>query len=404
MINLNNAQVPELIARGVSEKISKLIINERTQNGNYLNRGEFAKRLLDKIKTENIEVQTSTKDILKNYMFNEFIETMNSYTFEPTLSLGFLSFDGVSHSLVSKSDLVSAIIENLESAHWIWGDMANGNRITEKSTEMFKYIVAYTTSVIVRGSNITALETENLLTELLMRDDLSISSNFTDTAKELANNNKHLITKIKRSLSLSKKYSEGVNAPWSAVFIVWAVRTSCFQLGLEWDNQNKVHNQGSVLELGTSHSKYGLPAYNRKKNNELGCYHAVKPENKILELGDIIVSDRKANRTLNSRLVYSGLSTQPGYTHGDIIIEVNREEGWVITIGGNVKDSVRKRRYPITEAGIIKIDDLKQPLYTQEKDGVLAFCDETKTSTILDSRSTSRIFAIHTLVPTTGLK
>jgi hypothetical protein len=52
--------------------------------------------------------------------------------------------------------------------------------------------------------------------------------------------------------------------------------------------------------------------------------------------------------------------------HGDIVIQVPEGEDYVITIGGNLGNSARRRRYPLDDDRRLVVN--RQQLYTQEDD------------------------------------
>ena len=77
-------------------------------------------------------------------------------------------------------------------------------------------------------------------------------------------------------------------------------------------------------------------------------------------------------------------------THGDIVVEV--QPAFVVTIGGNLGLSVRKRRYPRDARGMLVVD--RRQLYAQEDDtGALAALP-LPTALPLADHGTARIFAL----------
>jgi hypothetical protein len=88
--------------------------------------------------------------------------------------------------------------------------------------------------------------------------------------------------------------------------------------------------------------------------------------------------------------------------HCDIVIEVPPGGGHVITIGGNLLDSSRKRRYPVDADGKLIVD--RHQFYAQESDtGVLDPVPAANPASDLQAdrldHSTGRIFALLSLVP-----
>jgi len=77
-------------------------------------------------------------------------------------------------------------------------------------------------------------------------------------------------------------------------------------------------------------------------------------------------------------------------THGDIVVEV--QPGFLVTIGGNVGDSVRRRRYPLNAQGMLVVD--RRQLYAQEDNAGALPAVPVQTARALADRSTARIFAL----------
>ena len=125
-------------------------------------------------------------------------------------------------------------------------------------------------------------------------------------------------------------------------------------------------------------------------------YHAFVPSARAPQLADIIVQDRRDN--IGPSQVRT-LPTLPkgAETHGDIVVEVSATS--VVTIGGNVADGVRKRRFPRdtnTTSGLL-VTTVPQ-LYGQEDDaGGLPAAPGTSCQALAD-KSTKRIFALLSLV------
>jgi len=117
-------------------------------------------------------------------------------------------------------------------------------------------------------------------------------------------------------------------------------------------------------------------------------------------VGDIIVQDRRAN-DIADVVAFNDIPTTlaGGYeTHGDIIIEVSEGGGYVVTIGGNVGNSVRRRRYPLGADGKLVVS--RTQLYAGEDDaGNLPNLPAANNAAGLNAVSTGRIFTLLSLVP-----
>jgi hypothetical protein len=194
--------------------------------------------------------------------------------------------------------------------------------------------------------------------------------------------------------------TDGGFAAWSAVFVVNCVRLAGIGQGLETIvGTASTHMNPNVLLLGAvSHAGYTIEARNRTPGTT-GTYQAFDPGQRAVRIGDIIVLDRQAT-TENGVVTLAALSARN--THGDIVVEVNRQQGQAITIGGNLgdgsaspparQDSARKRRYPLDANG--RLVRNRQQLITQEDNaGTLPALPVTSTDP-LHRRSTARIFAL----------
>ena len=120
-----------------------------------------------------------------------------------------------------------------------------------------------------------------------------------------------------------------------------------------------------------------------------GTYHAFRPDERAPQLGDIVVQDRRGGIT--GAQVTPLATLAPGLiTHGDIVVEVAAD--FVVTIGGNVGDSVRKRRYPRSTGGSLVTD--RQQLYAQEDNAGALPALPIRSAQALADHSTARIFAL----------
>jgi hypothetical protein len=187
---------------------------------------------------------------------------------------------------------------------------------------------------------------------------------------------------------------------WSAVFVVSVIRRSAIELKLEAMNGILHEGMDRLLKGGVGHRHYTYEAYQRGTGRTMGTYNAFQINTRTPQVGDIIIQDRQA-QTIGNVLQFGRIPQQlaPGMgreLHGDIVVEARVGSNFVVTIGGNVGNSVRHRRYPldhnrrlITNAG---------QLYTQENvAGNLPNIPASiaaPAAAQLNSQSTGRIFAL----------
>jgi hypothetical protein len=190
------------------------------------------------------------------------------------------------------------------------------------------------------------------------------------------------------------------NVAWSAVFVCACIRAAAIQLGLEAVVQGQYVGRDLLLLAHEAHWGYVLKAYQRTsvKPARRGCYHAFKPDERDVQVGDIIVLDRQVN-TLPDVIRFDQIRTVlPGgrKLHGDIVVEVTGD--YCVAIGGNLSESVRRRRYPLNQGRLV-VDP--QQLFTQEDDdGYLDAVPRPleKRPKSLVNNNTARIFALLSLV------
>lgn len=123
--------------------------------------------------------------------------------------------------------------------------------------------------------------------------------------------------------------------PWSAVFISWVM----YQAGA-----------GASFPYANAHAKYIVWARDNVKTQEqpmFAAYDVCDPRSAWPEPGDLICMNRKRNRftinTINENCI----------SHCDIVVEVNKEQGYLVSIGGNVGQTVNKRIVWLDQNGFI---------------------------------------------------
>jgi hypothetical protein len=118
---------------------------------------------------------------------------------------------------------------------------------------------------------------------------------------------------------------------WSSAFISYIMRKA----GAKDD-----------FKYASSHSEYIVEAIKNRKENNNNKFKAYKLNEKKLELGDLVCYARQDGVTYNSTGSYA--------SHCDIVVSIdgNSADG----IGGNVSDSVSKKKIPL-ENGYVKEGD-----------------------------------------------
>lgn len=191
----------------------------------------------------------------------------------------------------------------------------------------------------------------------------------------------------------------GDHTAWSGVFVVSCVRGAAIDLGLEEDAAS--HTGVNVLLLASfRHSEYVLEAFERRRANRRGTYHAFEVDRRAVQAGDIVVLDRQAN-DIRQVVRFNQIPVvlpQRRAMHCDIIVSVNEGAGYAEAIGGNVGETVRRVRYPIDGDGRLVVR--RDHLFTIEQaDGTIDDPPEVNAAAGLNGRSTGRIFAVLSLVP-----
>jgi hypothetical protein len=187
--------------------------------------------------------------------------------------------------------------------------------------------------------------------------------------------------------------SSGSFSAWSAAFVTACVRGAAIAQGLEAAiAPGRQHVGRDELLLATlAHAEYTIEARRRRAATtprRRGCYHAFEPRERPPQPGDIIVQDRRDTITAAQVTTLTALSG--GITHGDIVVDV--QPGFAVTVGGNVGDSARRRRYPRDDRGLLVVD--RRQLFTQEDNSGALADVPVETRLPLAPRSTGRIFAL----------
>jgi hypothetical protein len=186
---------------------------------------------------------------------------------------------------------------------------------------------------------------------------------------------------------------------WSAAFVVGCVRGAAIAQGLEGViGTGRQHvGRDALLLASLRHAAYTVEARARRAAvtpPKRGTYHAYEPRDRAPQPGDIIVQDRRDTIATAAQVATLAGLVEDVNTHGDIVVEV--QPTFVVTIGGNLGDSSRKRRYPTDAQGLLVID--RRQLFTQETDAGVLPALPVQSALPLHATSTARIFALLTLV------
>ncbi len=320
---------------------------------------------------------------------------------------GFFGLNNSLVTLVSLRDTIRILAET-ERSHWI----PAGTLLLENNMAQFGKLVQYWLSNIERfpparlmiARYLAVGPTVNYTTLLnlpLGENNTIINSEVMPIRRILLPNlpgiNVPNLNNSVESALKSARRSFWDDEAWSAVFIISCIRGACIQLGLEYDTGGNHIGQNLLLLANSAHRFYVLEAYNRMLRQQTGTYHAFEINTRPVQIGDIIVQDRQS-RMINDVLAFRNIPNRLGggfALHCDIVIEVN--QGNAVAIGGNLGNSVRRRRYPLDQNGNLICD--RTQLYTQEnRTGNLPNVPTINNSRGLHLFSTGRIFALLSLV------
>jgi hypothetical protein len=133
-------------------------------------------------------------------------------------------------------------------------------------------------------------------------------------------------------------WNKGVNrnldgcsdVPWSAAFISFVMKKS---------------GAGNDFTYSSGHSKYIRPFITNRKEGRNSKFKAYTIFEKKPQLGDLVCYSREAGVGYDTTRSYKG--------HCDIVVDVNRRNGNIEVIGGNVSDGVTKRILSIDKDGYL---------------------------------------------------
>jgi hypothetical protein len=319
-------------------------------------------------------------------------------------------FSGLANVWRTEQEVRDAIVQRAQSEWAAWGTSSGGRR-RENVNLMFGRLIGYYLATVqtilpdslqaLQGAALTPINYAPLLVEGASAATLSTETNrirrelvAAAPGTSLADIPANVISRARQA-----HFDTGSHAAWSAAFVSASVRGAGMALALEAVQSPRQHfGANALLKPSTRHSDYAFEAHQRRQARppRRGCYHAFAPRERAPRLGDIIVQDRQAERA-DQLITFARIaSIAGGYkTHGDIIVEVQPD--WVVAIGGNLGNSVRKRRYPRDAQGLL-VTELRRN-YSQETDaGTLPNVPAATAGTALDGSSTLRIFTLLSVV------
>lgn len=124
--------------------------------------------------------------------------------------------------------------------------------------------------------------------------------------------------------------AQDVSVPWSAVFMSYIFRMA---------------GAGPFFNYSQRHSDYIRSSVKARKQNLPVPLKGYRPHEVAIALGDLVCFPRQSGITYDTDYHYK--------SHCDLVVEVNKSTGQVVTIGGNVSNSVSKTMYNIDSAGRI---------------------------------------------------
>lgn len=180
---------------------------------------------------------------------------------------------------------------------------------------------------------------------------------------------------------------------WSAAFVTACVRGAAVSQGLEGVIAPSRRHVGrdELLLASLKHAVYTVEARRRRAATtprRRGTYHAFTPAERAPQRGDIVVQDRRDGITAAQVETLAGLTDL--ITHGDIVVDVQPD--FVVTIGGNLGDSARRRRYPRNAQGFLVTE--RRQLFTQENNAGALPALPVQSALPLAALSTARLFAL----------
>lgn len=318
-------------------------------------------------------------------------------------------FFGASTIAVPRATLVQELQTIVTDARTRW--LSNQNRLLlENQHSQFPFLLIYRLSVV---SSIPTQVFQDISANALSTNYsiiLSLPAGNTQRRRQevvqtritlfnglnLTNAPANLNTLVENAIvnALDSYHNDDNNGAWSAAFISFCVRSAAIRQGIE-SSQNGIYNgENELLVVSNRHTEFLVAAYLRRLGNSSqrrsGTYHAFPANTTSIDVGDIIVQDRHASNIGGVTSFANIPRIGRRRLHSDIVVEVNSDH--VVAIGGNLGQSVRRRRFPLDANGNLIIDEAT--LYSQENDNGVLPLRQTNPAQGLHSSSTRRIFAV----------
>jgi hypothetical protein len=128
----------------------------------------------------------------------------------------------------------------------------------------------------------------------------------------------------------------GVKTAWSAVFVSWCVK--------------KAGATGKEFAFAAAHAKFVKAAIQNALKG-VGVFRGLQIDQYAPKVGDIVQNNRSGNK-----FTYDFARTHSAYeSHSAIVVEVgvDHDGHYLMTIGGNESDSVRRKRIRQNNKGLI---------------------------------------------------
>jgi len=325
------------------------------------------------------------------------------------------AFFGPNGVQVEEADLREAIRLNSDAERQKWFDTTAGKLLEEDNAAQFGLLVGYWLSRFsnIQPDTLTAIQANAVGStvnygSLLVNttSDVDVAAQAAVVAPTLVNgvvgsnvppNLTSLVESALVSANASLRDLEN-SGPWSAVFVSKVIRGTAIQLGLEGMTAG-THVGADELFVGSNaHAVYTLAAYQNRFRSpaKTGTYQAFRPDERTPQVGDIIIQDRQKNLTIGNVVAFNSIPTvlaNGRALHGDIVVEVPDGADYVVTIGGNLGNSVRRRKFPLDADRHLVVEQTQ--LYVSESDsGVLPNLPKVNNGAGLHVESTGRIFAL----------
>ncbi len=321
------------------------------------------------------------------------------------------------NNVTTETDLRTQIAQAATDERLKWFNAAQDAAHSEDEDAQFGLLVKYwlASNPNIQPTTLTALQNQAALAGFDYSELLADNDPNADIRAALTTVRTRLITAA--AVTTSPSLNDAVEAaltsarlsridadssPWSAVFVVSLVRGVGITDTIEAMNAGRHVGKDALLKATSAHRIYAAAAFNNRQAGKGGTYHSFDPSTRAVQVGDIIVQDRRTHRKAANVVKFSDVATLTSgvATHGDIVVQVDQANSHVTTIGGNLGDGGRRRRYPIDANGQLIVAADRD--YTQEAaDGTLADPPAAinPAPAEFNDLGTGRIFALLSPVP-----